>query len=935
MPNIRINANPSRKQYVATGGQTIFPVTFPFLANTDIVVYQNSTKLVITTDYTLSGAGTASGGTMTLNSGATVNDLITIYGDTPVDRTSIYSATVSNLTGDDLNSDFNRDIIMIKQQQTTQDYLQLQYAPYSEVSQDITVTTDRWLPLLPASGVWRKNAGNTAIETAVLPEYPVGSVGGEFTDSNRLVKTNISSGNDIEQTNFSLIGTTLQSVTGSWTVTSASDLNLTASQYLNLNGQRWPSSIGSEGQVVGVSAGVLAYLNVPTAAVPTIVNQIPKFIDTFGGLDDSAFAESGTNLLLPADPTVALAAATKQYVDASVPVGEALTKVDDANVTLTLGGTPASALLAATSLTLGWTGTLAMDRGGAGAALTAADGGLVYSDADSLAILAPTATANQIPLSGSNSAPSWSTATYPASTTINQLLYSSANNTIAGLATANRAVLTTGATGIPVLTALTDGQLIIGSTAGVPAAASLTAGSGVTITPGSNSIEISVTGSGGTVTSVSGTANQIDSTGGTTPVLSLSSTVVFPGTVTLNADPVSALQAVTKQYADALIAGLDFKPTCVAASTGALTVTYANGSSGVGATLTNAGAMAAFSLDGVSPSVGQRVLIKNQASTLQNGTYTVTTVGSGAVNWVLTRSTDYDQPAEITPGDLVPISGGTVNADTLWLQTATVAAVGTDPVTFSQFSSAPLALPVSLANGGSGAALVASTGGIVYSDAGALAILSGTATAGQIVRSGASAAPTWSTATYPATTTVSRILYSSSTNVIGEITTANSAILRTDSSGVPGFSGSLTNGQLLIGSTGATPVAATITAGSGITVTNAAGSITIASSGGASTTASLNFVGTTNTVNASNNVSSVTDNGTGDFTVNFTSNFANANYILAGAGQYNTGSSGSVAICSISNTATPLAVGSTRLNIRYETGSLTDPTLLTVMWFAS
>lgn len=44
----------------------------------------------------------------------------------------------------------------------------------------------------------------------------------------------------------------------------------------------------------------------------------------------------------------------------------ALTKTDDTNVTLTLGGTPATALLQATSLTLGWSGQLAIARGGTG-----------------------------------------------------------------------------------------------------------------------------------------------------------------------------------------------------------------------------------------------------------------------------------------------------------------------------------------------------------------------------------------------------------------------------------------------------------------------------------------------------------------------------------------------------------------------------------------
>lgn len=176
------------------------------------------------------------------------------------------------------------------------------------------------------------------------------------------------------------------------------------------------------------------------------------------------------------------------------------------------------------------------------------------------------------------------------------------------------------------------------------------------------------------------------------------------GALILNADPTLALGAVTKQYADAISAGLDVKAPVVAASTVALTVVYANGAAGVGATLTNAGAMAAFALDGVSPSVGQRVLIKNQASTFQNGIYTVTVVGSGAVNWVLTRAGDFDQPAEIFPGVLVIVTGGTAQADTSWLETATVATIGTDPITFIQFSTTPLILPLAVTQGGTGVA---------------------------------------------------------------------------------------------------------------------------------------------------------------------------------------------------------------------------------------
>jgi trimeric autotransporter adhesin len=138
-------------------------------------------------------------------------------------------------------------------------------------------------------------------------------------------------------------------------------------------------------------------------------------------------------------------------------------------------------------------------------------------------------------------------------------------------------------------------------------------------------------------------------------------------------------------------------------------------------------------------------------------------------------------------------------------------------------------LPTSLAHGGTNANLTASNGGILYSTASAGAILAGTSTASQSLLSGASTTPAWSTATYPSTTTSNQLLYSSATNVIGGITAANSARLVTNSSGIPSWSSSMTNGQVIIGSTSGTPTAATLTAGTGISITNGAGSITISS----------------------------------------------------------------------------------------------------------
>jgi hypothetical protein len=147
------------------------------------------------------------------------------------------------------------------------------------------------------------------------------------------------------------------------------------------------------------------------------------------------------------------------------------------------------------------------------------------------------------------------------------------------------------------------------------------------------------------------------------------------------------------------------------------------------------------------------------------------------------------------------------------------------------YPSSALSGVVPLSLGGTNANLTASNGGIFYSTASAGAILSGTATASQVLLSGSSAAPAWSSATYPSSTTANQLLYSSATNVIAGLATANSAVLVTSSAGVPALSGTMTNGQLIIGSTGSTPTAATITAGTGISVANGAASITISATG--------------------------------------------------------------------------------------------------------
>jgi len=143
---------------------------------------------------------------------------------------------------------------------------------------------------------------------------------------------------------------------------------------------------------------------------------------------------------------------------------------------------------------------------------------------------------------------------------------------------------------------------------------------------------------------------------------------------------------VPKAYVDAVKQALDIKDSARAATTTELTANYNNGAG----TLTNSGTQAAFAVDSVSLSQGDRVLVKNQSSAPeQNGVYTVTTVGDGASNWVLTRADDANISEEVTPGMFVFVEEGTDGGDNGYvLTTDGPITLGTTGLTFTQFSGA-------------------------------------------------------------------------------------------------------------------------------------------------------------------------------------------------------------------------------------------------------
>ena len=348
-----------------------------------------------------------------------------------------------------------------------------------------------------------------------------------------------------------------------------------------------------------------------------------------------------TLLLSTSSPTLALEAASKGYVDGKIP-----------------------------------SFPISLANGGTNASLTASNGGIFYSTATAGAILSGTATANQVLLSGTSSAPSWSTATYPATTTINQILYSSTANTITGLATGNNGLLVTSSSGVPsfLSNSLVSGNMLMSNSALPPSWSTATYANTYAVST------ILYASSANTISGLATANNGVLVTDGT-------------GVPSISATLPSAVQG----------------------------------------NITSLGTIGSGTWNGsiIGPTYG--------GTGVNNGTSTMTIGGSFSMLGAFTFAGTLTGSTTVT----FPTSG-------------TLATTSLIP-----------SFPLSLANGGTNAGLTASNGGIVYSTASALGILSGTATANQILMSGSNMTPSWSTATYPVTSGSSgNILTSNGTNFV-------------------------------------------------------------------------------------------------------------------------------------------------------------------------
>jgi hypothetical protein len=276
------------------------------------------------------------------------------------------------------------------------------------------------------------------------------------------------------------------------------------------------------------------------------------------------------------------------------------------------------------------------------------------------------------------------------------------------------------------------------------------------VTIGSSTVAL-----GSTITSLAGlTELQVDNiniNGNTIGATDTNGSVVLAptgtGTVDVSnkritglAEPTADTDAATKLYVDTVSAqGLHVQDGVDAATTNTLAiisggaVTYNNGASGVGATLTTTGSyVTGYPFDGVDllgAGLGYgvaRVLVKNQVNAAHNGIYILTS------STVLTRDPLFDSDSDVQGGDFVFVVGGGTYGSTGWVQTATVNVIGTDPLVWTQFSGA------GTYNAGAGLDLTGTTfstklalnGGLEFSGANALQLHTGIAGNGLTLTAG-------------------------------------------------------------------------------------------------------------------------------------------------------------------------------------------------------
>lgn len=404
-------------------------------------------------------------------------------------------------------------------------------------------------------------------------------------------------------------------------------------------------------------------------------------------------------------------------------------------------------------------------------------------------------------------------------------------------------------------------------------------GLGTLSTQNANAVAIT----GGSVSETTFSSGSINNApiGGTTPSSGVFTSVATT-TGTVSTTPVNDTDLVNKLYVDNQVAaGIDIHPAVrveFPESLGNVNATYNNGAAGVGATLTNAGTQAALVVDGVTVSVGDRVLVYNQTNAYENGVYTVTNTGSGSTNWVLTRATDANtyganSPTKLGQGSYFFIQEGVTAAGEAYVcNTVGPITFGTTAITFALFSQSILysaGTGLTLSAGYQFSITPVGTAG-TYGSASQVPVITTNASgqvtgvtntsiaiaAGAVSGLAASATTDTTDASNISSGTLGLSRLSGSYTGITGVGTLTAGTWNANTIGVgyggTGLTATPTNGQLPIGN-GTGYTLATLTAGTNVTITNTAGGIQIS--------ATPSYGGTVTSVDVSGGTTGLTFSG--------------------------------------------------------------------------
>lgn len=169
-----VATNTPYDQYTASAGQTVFIYSFEIVEDTDLLVYQRLNTdpanditdiLNLITDYTVTGVGNENGGTIILNSGAALNDIVTIKQNVPVGRDTAFTPG-GILKAQDLNSEFDNQTLIEQVTRFNEQNRMLRYWN----SEIVVEFVDTILPRLEANQIWAMNPTRTQIIPYDVPD---------------------------------------------------------------------------------------------------------------------------------------------------------------------------------------------------------------------------------------------------------------------------------------------------------------------------------------------------------------------------------------------------------------------------------------------------------------------------------------------------------------------------------------------------------------------------------------------------------------------------------------------------------------------------------------------------------------------------------------------------------------------------------------------